>query len=183
MCVRPIAPCHASAVPFPPCVPSAAVRLSAAAQVAAGSSPSPTASMGTSSSRQGGWVGSTDWHRGRGAHRFEGGEVVYGRRRAARRRFAACLEAAHQVVQRRDTALSDQWRVELCPGYAAIWFQVMPLPGTRTVSDSVCTYHFRVVCNVFNELWSPPQSCHGPRRPISFIHGSNSIEKTAWNQK
>ena len=167
MCVRSRAPCHASAVPFPPGAPSAAVRLSAAAQVAASSSPSPTASLGSSSSRWDGWARSAGWPCGRGARILEGGGVFYGRRRAAQRRFAGCLEAAQQVVERRDMSLSGQWRVGLCAGCTATWFQVAPLPCALTVRDSVCTFHIRVVYYVCNELPRPPQNYPAPKRPIS----------------
>ena len=147
------------------------MRLSAAAQVAAGSSLSPTASLDSSSSRRGGWAGSAGWPCGRGARIFEGGGVVYGRRRAAQRRFAGCLEATQRVVERRDMGLSGEWRLGICPYCIATWFQVAPLPCAPTVSDAVRTFRIRVVCNVCNELPSPPQSYHEHKRYGFEVYG------------
>jgi hypothetical protein len=125
---------------------SATVRLSVVAQVAASSSPSPTASMGTSSSRRGGWAGSAGWPHGRGAHKFDAGGVVYGCGRAAQRRSAAGLEAAQQAVERRDMTPSGQLRVRVgytgTGGYMSLLHYL--LVSSRALAVSAHSERFRM---------------------------------------
>ena len=126
-------------MPFPPCAPSAAVRLSAAAQVAEVISPSPTASMGSSSSGRGGWPELAGWHRGQEDHRFDAHDVVYACQWGSQRRFCACLEDVQRMIERRDMAVSGPQQPRLYAGFTLGWFGAQWLPSARMLSDAVPT--------------------------------------------
>ena len=92
---------HVSADAHSACVPSATVCLLVRAHLDECRVPSPAASIGPSPRHLGGCVGPAERLGGGGARRFEDGDALCVPRLAPQRRFAAYLERAHGIAQRR----------------------------------------------------------------------------------
>ena len=107
-------PWHVSADSHSCCVPSVTVCLLVCAHLDECRVPSPSASIGPSPSRSGGCLGSVEWLGGGEARRFQGGDALCVPRLAPQRRFAAYLERAHGIAERRRMAVSGPWRPHLC---------------------------------------------------------------------
>ena len=108
------APWHASADAHSSCVPSATVCLLVCAHLDECRVPSPAALIGPSPSHLGGCLRSAGRIGGGEAWRFQAGDALCVPRLAPQRRFAAYLERAHGIAERRRMAVSGPWRPHLC---------------------------------------------------------------------